>query len=71
MYVGEEQDTYLTPAFAQMTIYSAQNVPLGSGERQNLFLGGLKNIFGGRDGETFRQLHLWLSNAWYFTKGTI
>lgn len=30
-----------------------------------------EEIFGRRSGEKFRQLHLWLSNAWYSTEGTI
>lgn len=38
---------------------------------QCLFLGVPKKIFGRRSGEKFRQLHLWLSNAWYSTDGTM
>lgn len=41
------------------------------GKEQCLFLGVLKEIFGRRSEEKFRQLHLWLSNAWYSTEGTI
>lgn len=41
------------------------------GKEQCLFLGVLKKILGRRSEENFRQLHLWLSNAWYSTEGTI
>lgn len=40
-------------------------------KEQHLFLGVLKKAFKGRSGERLRQLHLWLSNAWYSTEGTI
>lgn len=69
--VKKNFNPFFISSHVQRSAYSAKNVPLAHGQGAVFIFGCPEENIWERSREKFRQLHLWLSNAWYSTEGTV